>query len=84
MKTKDVSKLIGTGESTTIEWKPSLSQINEMIEGIAAFSNTEGGRLFVGISKNGAVTGVSIGEGTVENLTNRIAQHTEPKTHPPL
>lgn len=82
MKTKDVSKLIGTGESTTIEWKPSLAQINEMIEGIAAFSNTEGGRLFVGISKNGAVTGVSIGEGTVENLTNRIAQHTEPKTHP--
>lgn len=82
MKTKNVSKLIGPSESTAIEWKPSLSQIREIIETVAAFSNTEGGRLFVGVSKDGAVTGVSIGRGTIENLANRIAQHTEPKIHP--
>jgi ATP-dependent DNA helicase RecG len=82
MKTKDVSKIIGAGESATIEWKPSLSQINEIIESITAFSNTEGGRLFVGVSRNGSVTGVSIGKDTIESLANRIAQHTEPKMHP--
>lgn len=82
MKTKNLSKFIGSSESTVVEWKPSLSQINEIIESIAAFSNIEGGRLFVGVSRNGEVVGVSIGKDTIENLTNRIAQHTEPKIHP--
>lgn len=79
---KNSSKLIGPSESTTIEWKPSLSQINEIIESIVAFSNTEGGKLFVGVSKHGEFIGVSIGKGTIENLANKIAQHTEPKIQP--
>lgn len=82
MKTKGLSKLIGTSESTTVEWKPSLSQINEIIESITAFVNTEGGRLFVGVSKDGEVIGVVIGKDTIENLVNRISQHTDPKLHP--
>lgn len=82
MKTKKFSRLFGDSESMVIEWKPSLSQINEIIESIAAFSNTEGGRLFVGVSKDGEVIGVPIGKDTIENLVNRIAQHTEPKIHP--
>jgi predicted HTH transcriptional regulator len=42
---------IGSAESTTLEWKPSLSQIHEIIESITAFANTEGGRLLAGVSK---------------------------------
>ncbi|MBI4974964.1 MAG: putative DNA binding domain-containing protein [Candidatus Omnitrophica bacterium] len=82
MKTKNLSKLIGSSESTTIEWKPSLSQINEIIESIAGFSNTDGGRIFIGISKHGDAIGISIGKDTIEKLANRIAQHTEPRIHP--
>lgn len=82
MKTKDSARIIGTSESTTVEWKPSLSQIHEIIETVAAFANTDGGRLFLGVSKDGAVKGVSIGKDTIESLANRIAQHTEPKIHP--
>ncbi|MBI3316767.1 MAG: putative DNA binding domain-containing protein [Candidatus Omnitrophica bacterium] len=77
-----MAKIIGASESATIEWKPSLSQINEIIETVAAFSNAEGGQLFVGVSKEGIVKGVSIGKDTLEGLANRIAQHTEPKIHP--
>lgn len=82
MKTKSLTKVIGTSESAAVEWKPSLSQINEIIETIAAFANTEGGRLLVGVSKDGIVKGISIGKDTIESLVNRIAQHTEPKIHP--
>ncbi len=82
MKEERRMVLIGQSESTTIEWKPSLSQINEIIESIAAFANTEGGRLFIGVSRDGKAAGVSIGKDTIENLANRIAQHTEPKVHP--
>ncbi len=81
---KEISPSIGISESTTIEWKPSLSQIHEIIESITAFANTDGGRLFVGISKTGEVQGVQIGKGTVEGLVNRIAQHTDPKIQPKI
>jgi len=37
-------KHIGGAESTTIEWKQSLSEINEIIETAAAFANTESPR----------------------------------------
>ncbi|MBI4431534.1 MAG: putative DNA binding domain-containing protein [Candidatus Omnitrophica bacterium] len=82
MKTKSASKLIGSSESMTIEWKPSFAQMGAIVESVAAFANTEGGRLFIGVSKTGSVLGISIGKDTIENLTNRIAQSTEPKIHP--
>lgn len=82
MKNKKILNLIGTSESTTIEWKPSLSQVNEIIETIIAFFNTEGGKIFVGISKTGELLGIQIGKGTIENLTNQISQHTDPKIYP--
>ncbi|MCL0071549.1 putative DNA binding domain-containing protein [Thermodesulfovibrionales bacterium] len=82
MKTKGLSELISTSESTTVEWKPSLSQINEIINAISAFANTEGGKIFVGVSKSGKLLGVQIGRNTIENLTNKISQNTDPKVHP--
>lgn len=69
-------------ESTTVECKPSLSQINEIIETISAFSNTEGGKVFVGVSKTGKIIGMQIGKGTIEKLTNSISQNTDPKVQP--
>lgn len=73
---------MGSGESTTIEWKPSLSQMNEIIESVTALANTEGGRLIIGVSREGKPVGISIGKDTIENLANKIAQHTEPKIQP--
>ena len=67
MTKEQLLKMIGSSESTTVEWKPSLSQIHEIIESITAFANTEGGRLFIGVSKDGEVNGVSIGKDTIEN-----------------
>ena len=77
-----IKKIIGMSESTTIEWKQSLSEIDEIIETAAAFANTEGGQIFIGISPEGTIAGVQIGKGTIEKLVNQIAQHTDPKLHP--
>lgn len=82
MTAKKLTKLIGVSESTTIEWKQSLSENNEIIETAVAFANTEGGKIFVGVSKTGEVLGVQIGKDTIENLVNKIGQHTDPKLHP--
>jgi len=75
-------KMVGEFESLNIEWKPSLSQINEIIETISGFSNSEGGKVIIGVSKSGELLGVEIGEDTIEHLTNKIAQSTDPKIYP--
>lgn len=82
MSKDNLFKIIGSGESTTVEWKPSLSQAKEMVETIAAFSNTNGGRIFVGISNSGKLLGVQIGKNTIEGLVNQISQNTDPVIHP--
>lgn len=82
MPSKNITKFFGAGESTTIEWKQSLSEIREIIETAVAFANTEGGRILVGVSPEGKAAGVHIGKGAIENLVNQIAQHTDPKIHP--
>jgi ATP-dependent DNA helicase RecG len=82
MKTKQLSNIIGKHETETIEWKPSLSQINEIINTVVAFSNTKGGKVFVGVSKSGQLLGIQIGKDSIERLTNQISQHTDPKVHP--
>lgn len=69
-------------ESTTIEWKQSVAEIEEIIETAAAFANAEGGRIYIGVSPEGKVLGVQVGKGTIEKLVNQIAQHTDPKLHP--
>jgi len=76
--------LIGKTESTVIEWKQSLAQINDIIQTIAAFANTEGGRVFIGVTDAGEIGGVQIGKGKIEDLTNQIAQHTDPKIFPKI
>jgi ATP-dependent DNA helicase RecG len=82
MNKDDLLKIIGYSESTNVEWKPSLSQINEITETISAFSNTEGGKIVIGVSKTGKLLGVELGKGTIEHLTNKISQNTDPKIHP--
>jgi len=77
-----ILNLIDNSESIDIEWKPSLSQINEIIETVSAFANTEGGKVIIGVSKSGRILGVEVGKGTIEHLTNKISQNTDPKIHP--
>lgn len=75
-------ELINGGESENIEWKPSLSQMNEIVEAVSGFSNTAGGKIVVGISRSGKVSGVKIGKDTIERLTNKIIGNTDPKVYP--
>jgi len=71
-------------EKENVELKFSLSLVNEVIECISAFANTNGGKIVVGIDNAGKIVGVEVGKGTIENLANRIAQNTDPKIHPKI
>ena len=69
-------------ESETVELKPSLSQINEIVETAAAFANAGGGRILIGVSRSGKVLGVQTGKDTIERLSNKIASNTDPPLYP--
>ena len=79
-----IKESIKKGESETVEFKPSLSQMNEIMESISAFSNTKGGMIVIGVSDKGEVLGVDIGKKTIESLANSIKQITDPMTYPSI
>ena len=74
--TKDVrfKKSIASGESETVEYKNSFDR--EIIETLAAFANTKGGKVFVGISDNGKVKGVQLNKESVQAWINQAKQLT--------
>ena len=74
-----------SAESESVEFKPSLSQTDKIVESVSAFSTTKGGRIEMGKDdKDGSVLGVTIGKRTVENLANDIKQNTDPPVFPSI
>jgi ATP-dependent DNA helicase RecG len=60
-KTTPIMK-IDFGESETIEFKNSLSEMDQILETISAFSNTKGGNIFIGLADDGKINGVELGK----------------------
>jgi len=84
MGNMSLENLIKKDESETLEFKKSLSEWREIIETVSAFSNTKGGVIFIGLNDKKKLTGVALGKGTVEELTNKILTNTEPKIYPKI
>src|SRR3990172_6831588 len=74
--TKDVrfKKSIASGESETVEFKNSFDR--DVIETLAAFANTKGGKVFVGISDKGKITGAQLNKESVQTWINQAKQLT--------
>ena len=79
-----INDLLKKGESEKVEFKPSLSQTDKIMESISAFSNTKGGIVIIGVSEKSEVLGVDIGKKTIESLANKIKQSTDPKVYPSI
>ncbi len=81
---KTITEILAEGESETVEFKPSLSQMDKILETASAFSNTKGGTIVVGVDDKSRILGVSIGSNTLENLANDIKRNTDPPIFPSL
>lgn len=77
METADLKHRIAQGENTTIEFKENFDQ--EVIETAAAFANTSGGTIFIGVSDGREIRGITVGKETLRDVSNRISQATEPR-----
>ena len=82
MNENKIITLIQKNESEILEFKESTGEWKAIIKTISAFANTRGGTVVVGISDKGNILGVQIGKKTVEDLTNKIKENTDPKIFP--
>lgn len=69
-------------ESLNTEFKVSFDL--ELVETLTAFANSDGGNVFLGISDNGAVKGVSAGPESAPSWINQIKNSTTPQIIPDI
>lgn len=73
---------IEAGEGLQTEFKTSFGP--EVIESLAAFTNTSGGRVFIGVSDSGAVSGVTTQPESAQQWVNEIKTKTSPSIIPDI
>jgi ATP-dependent DNA helicase RecG len=69
-------KRIETGENLTTEFKREYTE--EIKKTIAAFANTAGGTLYIGINDDKTVTGIDDPDDTLLKVTNSIRSAIKP------
>ena len=76
----EIDEIRKIGETQTTEFKSSFNI--GVIESLAAFANTKGGHVYVGISDNGKVVGCDLSQESLPKWLNEIKSKTEPQLIP--
>lgn len=84
METTELIDLLSRGEDSRHQFKANFTNVDAVAAEITAFSNTAGGRLFIGVQNDGSVLGLS---GTdVDRLnqlvSNSASQNVRPAVNP--
>jgi len=77
-----ILSLIKEGESQTTEFKLSFQK--EVIVSVVAFANAKGGKIFIGVSDNGEIVGVTLKKETLQDWINQIKMNTSPSVIPDI
>lgn len=77
MNLQELKKIISRGEDSYNQFKEDVRNSDSLAAEIVAFSNSEGGRIFIGISNEGNLTGLSLADvGRINQLiSNASNQH---------
>ncbi len=67
-----------------MEFKMTFAEQDEAIRSLCAFTNAEGGKVFLGVNDDGGIVGVTIGKNTIENFANTLRSHTQPPMNPTI
>lgn len=82
---QELLELIQGGENITVEFKKSRTEVTkDVYETVCAFSNRDGGHIFLGIKDNGEILGIE--EDTVDKVKKEFVTsvNNENKMYPPL
>ena len=82
---EELQKLIDGGESITVEFKESHTDITkDVYDTVCSFSNRDGGHIFLGVRNNGEIIGIQ--EDKIEKLKKQFVTtiNNDSKVYPPL
>ena len=82
MNFKELNIIIEKGESIRTEFKTSFNE--DVIITLAAFSNSKGGVVYIGVDDNGEVRGVQLSKETTVQWVNEIKGKTAPAVIPDI
>ena len=68
MTLQDLEQIIAGGESETVEFKKSTAQLTRAGETLCAFLNSQGGRVFIGVTPEGRAVGQQITDSTLREV----------------
>ncbi|MEX0681635.1 MAG: ATP-binding protein [Balneolales bacterium] len=80
MDLRDLKNLIRSGEGLTLEFKRAISSPEKIAREIAAFANTHGGHLIIGVDDNHTIVGVE----SYHEQDFFLEQAARELCHPPL
>lgn len=75
---KNIIELIQNGENQKVEFKASARDSKALSKSITSFANTNGGHLFIGISDNGKISGITQTPDKVQQILSAAAQSITP------
>lgn len=84
MTEPDLLSLIAQGEGEMLEFKRSAAELDQAVKTVAAFANTRGGIVLIGVSPDSSIKGIEIGQVTGERIANRITSNTDPTIYPSI
>jgi len=77
---EQILHIISEGEGQTVEFKKNFN--NDMIIALAAFANSKGGSVLIGVDDIGKVKGVSVTSESIQSWVNEIKSKTVPSIIP--
>jgi predicted HTH transcriptional regulator len=84
MNETELRQILACGEDSLHQFKSNLTNADSMAAELAAFANSGGGRLFIGVNDDGSVTGLDAVAVRRLNqlLGNAATQNVRPPVHP--
>lgn len=84
MEITELLEIISRGEDSKHQFKGDVTNVISLAQEMAAFSNSGGGKIFIGVSDAGEITGLSSADMNRLNglVSNAASQHVRPPINP--
>ncbi|CNI47770.1 RNA-binding domain-containing protein [Yersinia ruckeri] len=79
METEELLAIIGSGEDSRHQFKQNITRAESLVPELAAFSNSKGGLLLIGVTDEGGIQGLTTEDmGRINQLVSNAAKDVKP------
>ncbi|WOG28144.1 RNA-binding domain-containing protein [Endozoicomonas sp. 8E] len=84
METEELLGIIANGEDSRHQFKATINNVNSLASEMAAFSNSKGGHIIIGVNDDGTITGLSDAQlrRINQDIANAATNNVKPAINP--